>query len=204
MVFTEVERTYLMQQPLGRLATIGPTGAPQNHPVAYRVNESAATIDIGGPRLGESQKYRNIQADPRVALVVDDNAPQPVGPGGQRGRGIEIRGHVEILRVEPAADGRIQQRPAAYSSSSDRGVEPRWSWQQHSQRNALQRTRRCRGPGCGMSLTLRNIVFTAVAPGAGVCMSRGGSSPAAVYCRASGLARGVARHRGARWAFAFG
>jgi pyridoxamine 5'-phosphate oxidase family protein len=106
MVFTEVERTYLMQQPLGRLATIGPTGAPQNHPVAYRVNESAATIDIGGPRLGESQKSRNIQADPRVALVVDDNAPQPVGPGGQRGRGIEIRGHVEILRVErPLMDG---------------------------------------------------------------------------------------------------
>jgi pyridoxamine 5'-phosphate oxidase family protein len=106
MVFTVVERSYLMQQPLGRLATIGPTGAPQNHPVAYRVNENTATIDIGGPRLSDSQKYRNIQADPRVSLVVDDNAPHPVGPGGQRGRGIEIRGRVEILRVErPLMDG---------------------------------------------------------------------------------------------------
>jgi pyridoxamine 5'-phosphate oxidase family protein len=101
MVFTDVESKYLVTQALGRLATIGPAGAPQNHPVAYRVNKDDGTIDIGGPDLAGTQKYRNVQADPRVSLVVDDTAPEPVGPGGQRGRGLEIRGVVESLRVAP-------------------------------------------------------------------------------------------------------
>lgn len=106
MNFTDTERRYLITQALGRLSTIGPTGAPQNHPVTYRVNEDAGTIDIGGPRLSASQKYRNIQTDPRVSLVVDDISPEPVGSGGQRGRGVEIRGLVEILHVErPLMEG---------------------------------------------------------------------------------------------------
>jgi len=106
MTFTETEARYLLDRALGRLATIGPAGAPQNHPVALWVNEDNGTIDIGGPNLGDSQKYRNIQADPRISLVVDDVAPQPVGPGGQRGRGLEIRGVIEILRVEqPLMEG---------------------------------------------------------------------------------------------------
>jgi pyridoxamine 5'-phosphate oxidase family protein len=100
MVFTEVEREYLVTRALGRLATIGPVGAPHNHPVTYRVNKDDGTIDIGGPDIAGTQKYRNIQADPRVSLVVDDTAPVPVGPGGQRGRGLEIRGVVESLRAE--------------------------------------------------------------------------------------------------------
>jgi pyridoxamine 5'-phosphate oxidase family protein len=106
MTFTETEARYLLDRALGRLATIGPAGRPQNQPVALWVNEDAGTIDIGGPNLGNSQKYRNIQADPRISLVVDDVAPQPVGPGGQRGRGLEIRGVIEILRVEqPLMEG---------------------------------------------------------------------------------------------------
>lgn len=106
MTFTETEIRHLADQALGRLATIGPTGAPQNHPVALWVNKDTGTIDIGGPNLSKSRKYRNIQADPRVSLVVDNNAPHPVGPGGQRGRGVEIRGVIEILRVEqPLLEG---------------------------------------------------------------------------------------------------
>src|SRR5689334_9050323 len=106
MIFTETERRYLGGQLLGRLATIGPTGAPQNHPVGFWVNDDTGTIDIGGPNLRSSRKYRNVQADPRVSLVVDDMAAEPVGPGGQTGRGLEIRGVVEILRAErPLLDG---------------------------------------------------------------------------------------------------
>ncbi|WP_020672128.1 PPOX class F420-dependent oxidoreductase [Amycolatopsis nigrescens] len=105
MIFTEHEREYLRAQGLARLATIGPAGSPQNHPVTYRVNEDTGTIDIGGPNLSESRKYRNIQADPRVSLVIDDTAPRAVGPGGQRGRGLEIRGVAELLRDEPMMEG---------------------------------------------------------------------------------------------------
>jgi len=108
VMFTDVERSYLRTQRLGRLATIGPDGAPQNLPVAYWVNAADETIDIGGPALSDSQKFRNIAADPRVSFVVDDIATpkESVGPGGQRGRGIEIRGRAEILVADhPLMDG---------------------------------------------------------------------------------------------------
>jgi NADPH:quinone reductase len=100
--FTDTERAYLRAQPLGRLATIGPSGAPQVNPVAYWTNDGADTIDIGGPSLRESQKFRNIKADARVSFVVDDIATpeESVGPGGQLGRGLEIRGRAETLIVD--------------------------------------------------------------------------------------------------------
>jgi pyridoxamine 5'-phosphate oxidase family protein len=78
------------------LATIGPDGAPQAHPVAFWVGPDTAVIKMGGPELSRSQKYRNIQADPRVSLVVDDQS-ETANPIGQTGRGIEIRGIIEIV-----------------------------------------------------------------------------------------------------------
>jgi pyridoxamine 5'-phosphate oxidase family protein len=100
MIFTDAEHAYLAGHPLGRLATIGPDGAPQIHPVAFWLNDGTGTIDIGGPALGRSQKFRNIRADPRVSFVVDDQAETP-NPLGQIGRGIEVRGHAEIATLDP-------------------------------------------------------------------------------------------------------
>jgi pyridoxamine 5'-phosphate oxidase family protein len=99
MVFTDAEYTYLAGHPLGRLATIGPDGAPNIHPVAFWVNDATGTIDIGGPALTRSQKFRNVRADPRVSLVADDQAETP-NPIGQTGRGIEVRGQVEIVTLD--------------------------------------------------------------------------------------------------------
>ena len=100
MAFSDEEYAYLAAHPLGRLATIGPDGAPQVHPVALWLNGEAGTIDIGGPALPQSRKFRNIQADPRVSLVVDDQAEAP-NPLGQTGRGIESRGRAEIVALDP-------------------------------------------------------------------------------------------------------
>ena len=100
MVFTDAEYAYLAGHPLGRLATIGPDGAPQVHPVALWLNEADGTVDIGGPALARSQKFRNVQADPRVSLVVDDQAETP-NRIGQTGRGIEVRGRAEIVMLDP-------------------------------------------------------------------------------------------------------
>ena len=108
MIFTEIERRYLAAHPLGRLASIGPHGAPHVHPVALWVNLDTGTVALGGPALRRSQKFRNVQADPRISLVVDDQATpeESVGPGGQTGRGIEIRGIAEILLAEqPLMEG---------------------------------------------------------------------------------------------------
>ncbi|MFF0413571.1 PPOX class F420-dependent oxidoreductase [Kitasatospora sp. NPDC004745] len=99
MIFTETERAYLTAQPLARLATTGPDGGPQVRPVGFRLNADG-TIDIGGPAMARSRKYRNAQARPEVSVLVDDLAPadDPVAPGW--GRGVEIRGHAETLTVD--------------------------------------------------------------------------------------------------------
>jgi pyridoxamine 5'-phosphate oxidase family protein len=106
MTFTEIELAYLIAQPLGRVATIGPDGAPQVNPVAFFLDSDAHLLEFSGPHLRASQKYRNLLADPRISFVVDDMASEPVGPGGQTGRGLEIRGVAEILRIEqPRMEG---------------------------------------------------------------------------------------------------
>ncbi|MCF3177734.1 PPOX class F420-dependent oxidoreductase [Streptomyces sioyaensis] len=98
-VFTPEERAYLAGQPLARLATTGPDGGPQVRPVGFVLNDDD-TLDIGGPALRRSQKYRNAQARPEVSLLVDDMAPadDPIAPGW--GRGVEIRGHAELLTLD--------------------------------------------------------------------------------------------------------
>lgn len=98
--FTDSEYAYLVEQRLGRLATIGPNG-PQNHPVWYRLNRDG-TVDIGGIGLTRSQKYRNVCAEPRVSFVVDE----PDRPGEHDGYGVEVRGRVEIVHLAtPLFDG---------------------------------------------------------------------------------------------------
>jgi pyridoxamine 5'-phosphate oxidase family protein len=93
MQFSAAELAYLATQRLGRLATVDPSGAPQNSPVGFRYNANLATIDIGGRAMGGSRKFRNLAGNPRVAFVVDDIASyQP-----WRVRCVEIRGHAEAL-----------------------------------------------------------------------------------------------------------
>lgn len=58
-------------------------------------------IDISGPAHASSRRYRNLQANPVLAFVVDDMTPDEPGeikPG--MGRGVEIRGRAELTRVE--------------------------------------------------------------------------------------------------------
>src|SRR5579863_2744671 len=92
-VFTDSELAYLAGQRLGRLATIAPSGAPQNNPVGFSVNAELGTIDIFGFNLAKSKKYRNLKGNPNVAFVVDDLAS--VDPWVVRG--VEVRGTAEAL-----------------------------------------------------------------------------------------------------------
>jgi pyridoxamine 5'-phosphate oxidase family protein len=89
---TDMERAYLDSQRLGRMATVDPSGQPQANPVGFFLQEDG-TILIGGLNMGASKKWRNLQANPKMALVVDDLvsiAPWTV-------RGVEIRGTAELL-----------------------------------------------------------------------------------------------------------
>ncbi|TDD32788.1 PPOX class F420-dependent oxidoreductase [Actinomadura sp. KC06] len=93
MKLTDIEREYLSTQRLARLATVGPKGDPQNNPVGYTYNAGTGTFDILGWNLAKSRKYRNVQGNDQVALVIDDLAS--VRPWHVRG--IEVRGRAETV-----------------------------------------------------------------------------------------------------------
>jgi pyridoxamine 5'-phosphate oxidase family protein len=97
MPFTDAEREYFASQRLGRLATVAPDGSLQNNPVAFFVNAELGTIDIGGLRMGQTRKFRNVRTNPQVALVVDDI----VSLDPWHVRGVEIRGRAEALTDQP-------------------------------------------------------------------------------------------------------
>jgi pyridoxamine 5'-phosphate oxidase family protein len=91
-IFTQAELAYLRGQRLGRLATVGPGGGPQVRPVGFVVDPETGTIDIPGLDNPSTQKWRNVQRDPRVSFVVDDVVPEPWQP-----RVLEVRGVAEAL-----------------------------------------------------------------------------------------------------------
>jgi|SRR5438445_10275143 len=91
--FTPAELDYLRGQRLGRLATIDASGAPQNNPVGFWIDEDIGTVVIGGLAMGKSRKFSNVKGNGQVALVVDDLAS--VDPWVVRG--VEVRGTAEAL-----------------------------------------------------------------------------------------------------------
>lgn len=105
-IFTPAELAYLRKQHLGRLATLGPDGAPQVRPVGFRIDPDTGTIDVPGHDNPSTQKWRNVLRDERVSLVVDDVVPQPWQP-----RALEIRGIAEALPDVLHADAFPGVRP---------------------------------------------------------------------------------------------
>jgi pyridoxamine 5'-phosphate oxidase family protein len=118
VTLTEAERAYLQSQPLARLATVDRTGAPQNNPVGAFLDEETGDIIIGGHAMGASRKFRNVQRNGQVALVIDDlvsRDPWTV-------RGLEIRGTAVALEdVDP---------PVPFMSREVIRITPLWvtSW----------------------------------------------------------------------------
>jgi pyridoxamine 5'-phosphate oxidase family protein len=90
--FTEKEIEFLRGQRLGRIATIGRDGSPHVVPVGFHLDADADSIEVGGHGLSRSKKWHDLQADPRVAFVVDDLVSMnPWTP-----RGLEVRGRAEL------------------------------------------------------------------------------------------------------------
>lgn len=90
--FSEAERVYLKSQRLGRMATVDATGQPQANPVGFFPQDDG-TILVGGYALGTTKKWRNLQKNPKVSLVVDD----VVSERPWKVRGVDIRGVAELL-----------------------------------------------------------------------------------------------------------
>ncbi len=101
-VFTPAELAYLQSRRLGRIATAGLDGQPHVVPVGFRYNPELDTIDVGGHGFSKRKKFRDVQRNPRVAIVIDDLVS--VNPWTVRG--IEIRGEAVILSSGGTALGR--------------------------------------------------------------------------------------------------
>jgi pyridoxamine 5'-phosphate oxidase family protein len=89
---SDKEQEYLRGQRLAHLATVGSTGAPHVVPLGFRLAEDGSAIEVSGRGFGKTKKYRDMKANPKVAIVVDDVAS--VNPW--KPRGIEIRGTAEL------------------------------------------------------------------------------------------------------------
>jgi pyridoxamine 5'-phosphate oxidase family protein len=90
---TRQQIAYLRSQRLGRLATAGADHKPHVVPTSYRYNPELGTVDVGGHHAATTKKYRDVQANPWAAIVVDDLvSTDPWTP-----RMLEIRGRAEAI-----------------------------------------------------------------------------------------------------------
>jgi pyridoxamine 5'-phosphate oxidase family protein len=89
--FTDKEIEYLAGQRLGRIATTGPDGQPHVVPTSFRYNAEHDAIDVGGLRMSQTKKLRDVQRTGRASIVIDDVLP-PWQP-----RMIEVRGSASVI-----------------------------------------------------------------------------------------------------------
>jgi pyridoxamine 5'-phosphate oxidase family protein len=90
-VFTVNELEYLAEQRLGRIATVGLLGQPHVVPTSFRYNPEHDAIDVGGMRMSQTKKLRDVQRTGLASIVIDDVLP-PWQP-----RMIEIRGTAAVV-----------------------------------------------------------------------------------------------------------
>jgi pyridoxamine 5'-phosphate oxidase family protein len=88
-VFTPAELEFLRGKTLGRLATADASGQPHSIPLTYVYNEVEDSIDLGGVDFAAGKKWRDMQANPKVAFLVDVASPDGASA-------VEVRGTVEL------------------------------------------------------------------------------------------------------------
>lgn len=91
-VIPDTHRDLLEQAGFLHLATLGPDGEPQSHPVWYDWQDGRLLFSTTTAR----QKYRNVRRDPRVAAtILDRDDPY---------RYLEVRGRVTAIDDDPDKD----------------------------------------------------------------------------------------------------
>ena len=75
-MFTPSQRAFIERHRVARLATAGPEGQPHVIPICYAFDGESfySPIDEKPKRVGPAglRRVRNIQANPQVAIVIDD------------------------------------------------------------------------------------------------------------------------------------
>ena len=83
---------FVTERHLATLSTLRPDGSPHVVPVGFRLGREENAIEVGGHAIRGSKKWRDLEADARVAVVIDDL--EQVNPWTPRG--LEIRGRAEL------------------------------------------------------------------------------------------------------------
>ena len=100
-VFTTAELAYLKSQPLMRFASASASGRPDVAPVVFDVEGDH--IVTAGFDITHTVRYRNLQTNPHVSVVVDDLASiDPWSP-----RGIKVIGSAIIEEIDGVPRFRI-------------------------------------------------------------------------------------------------
>lgn len=100
-VFTDNELGYLAGQRLGRIATVGPDGQPHVVPTSFRYNPEHDAIDVGGLRMSQTKKLRDVKRTGRASIVTGDVLPP------WQSRMIEVRGTAVVI---PSGGKALEER----------------------------------------------------------------------------------------------
>jgi pyridoxamine 5'-phosphate oxidase family protein len=122
--FSQKETEYLKSQHLARIATASlreeeDSIQPDVVPVGFDFD--GEYFYVSGMNLLKSTKYRNVQKNPRVALVIDDlNSVDPWEP-----RGIRIYGIADVVNRQGGYMQQTDHPSAVYIR-----IKPlkKWSW----------------------------------------------------------------------------
>jgi pyridoxamine 5'-phosphate oxidase family protein len=102
VAFNKEEMKFLEESRLARLATVSASGQPHVVPIGFEFKDGF--FYFGGYHITKSLKFRNIQKNNKVGLVVDDL----ISTNPWRPRFVIIRGTAEILTEE--GSGSIDER----------------------------------------------------------------------------------------------
>jgi pyridoxamine 5'-phosphate oxidase family protein len=90
-MFSEQEIAYVKAQRLARMATVSRSLQPDVVPVGFDFD--GVRFYVGGYDLTHTRKYKNVQNNPRVALVIDDL----VSVKPWKARGIRVYGKADLI-----------------------------------------------------------------------------------------------------------
>ncbi len=122
--FTEVQQRFLERHQVARLATTGADGRPHVVPICFAMDAESlySPIDEKPKRVGPTglKRIRNIQENPRVAVVVDDYSED-----WSRLAYLLIRGSAEIVSRGPVHDRALRLLRERYHQYRAMALEER-------------------------------------------------------------------------------
>jgi pyridoxamine 5'-phosphate oxidase family protein len=106
-IFTDAEIEYMRENTMCRMATIGRNGEPHIAPVTYVYNAAEDAIDIGGIDFANTKKWRDVQHNRNLTILVDDFSPTAA-------HAVEVRGEAELhqtggSQINPRIQGFVEQ-----------------------------------------------------------------------------------------------